>query len=105
MKFNKMLTELREERFMTKTALAKAVNSSRQHISLLENSEAVPSGELFVALADFFEVSVDHLLGRENYITLPRDSKDGYIMLPVKLTDYERTLVKDFANLLVKRRV
>jgi DNA-binding XRE family transcriptional regulator len=105
MKFNKILAELREERFMTKTALAKAVNSSRQHISLLENSEATPSGELLIALADFFEVSVDHLLGRENYITLPRDSKEGYVMLPVKLTAEEQSLVKDFAIFIVKRRV
>ena len=104
MKFGTMLAELRGERFLSKTELAKSVNSSRQMIARFEGGEVMPTSEVLLAIADYFGVSTDYLLGRDDYLTLPRDKKNQYIILAEKLTDEERVLVIDFAKMLRTRR-
>jgi len=104
MKFHEMLNELREEKFLTKTALGKEIGTSRQQISLFESGQVMPTSETLLAIADYFEVSTDYLLGREKNVTVPTGKESAYIMLCERLTDEERSLVRDFANFLIKRR-
>lgn len=97
MKFNDRLHQLREDRFLKKTELAKILNTSRQQISKYESGVSVPTVDVFLKIADYFEVSADYLLGRDDYITLPRDSEQKYIVLPDELTEenigFIRTMV------------
>ena len=63
------LRELRKERQITQQELAKILNLSIQPLSGYETGYAQPTIDTLVAMADYFQCSVDELLGREDYGT------------------------------------
>lgn len=105
MEFGKILNELREERFIPKRDLANAVHISRQQIKAYEDGDSVPNIETLLALADYFEVSADYLLGRDNYVALPVTAKKRYIPIPEEFSDYELNLAKGFIKLLRQQHI
>ncbi len=58
------LSDLRNEKKITQTELAKILGKSKQIISFYENGDKLPSVETLEKYADFFGVSTDYLLGR-----------------------------------------
>ncbi len=58
------LRDLREDRDITQTALAEYLGCSQQTYSRYENERVQPSLEVLVRLADYFDTSVDYLLGQ-----------------------------------------
>ena len=60
------LKELREERNLTQNDVATAIRTTRTNIGRWEKGENEPSANFVMQLADFFEVSTDYLLGRED---------------------------------------
>ena len=58
------IAKMRKTKGATQEELAKAVGVSAQAVSKWENG-GVPDAELFPAIADFFEVTIDALFGRE----------------------------------------
>ncbi len=62
--FGESLKELRKERKMGQTELAAAIGVSKGIVSLWENGLREPTLSHLIALADFFEVSLDYLAGR-----------------------------------------
>ena len=62
--FGKLLKELRNEQGLTQIRLAKAIGVSQGTIYFWENGINEPTAYYVVALADFFDVSADELLGR-----------------------------------------
>ena len=62
--FCKRLKELRLEKEIGQIALAKQLSVSKGIISLWENGLREPTLSNLIALAKFFEVSLDYLLGR-----------------------------------------
>lgn len=68
------LKELRKERKMLQRQVAEAINCSQAVYSRYENGEREPSKEILAALADFYSVSVDYLLGREDRIQAEAES-------------------------------
>ncbi len=64
MPFSQRLKELRIEKSCTLTEIAKNCDVSVQCISSLELGKRNPTGSTLNALADFFQVSTDYLLGR-----------------------------------------
>lgn len=58
------LFELRSEKGLSQRELARIMNISQGTYNNWENENTQPSIEQLIALADFFEVSVDYLLGR-----------------------------------------
>lgn len=61
--FGKILKELRGEQGLTQVQLAKAIGVSQGTIYFWENGINEPTSFYVVALADFFNVSTDELLG------------------------------------------
>ena len=61
--FSKNLQKLRKERGVTQEQLASVLGVSPQAVSKWENG-SYPEGDLLPKLADYFDVSVDYLLGR-----------------------------------------
>jgi len=57
------LLELRTEKELSQRQMAKALNVSQGTYNNWENSNTQPSIEQLVALAEFFGVSVDYLIG------------------------------------------
>lgn len=63
MTLNESIRALRRERSMTQEQLAEAMNVSAAAVSKWENGQSVPDIAVLTALADFFEVSLDALVG------------------------------------------
>ena len=62
--FAKRLRALRLSRGLTLQNVGDAVGNNRQSISNMECERASPSLAVVIALSDFFDVSVDYLVGR-----------------------------------------
>lgn len=62
-RFGEILAELRQDRGLTQETLAKVLFVTAGTISNYENSAHFPDIEKLTALADFFDVPLDYLLG------------------------------------------
>lgn len=88
------LLELREERNLSQLDIADAINTSRTNIGRWEKGTNEPSSSALIALADYFECSIDYLLGRED------DFGNVHVQgTAPQLTAAERQLLEDFRSL------
>lgn len=65
-KFSTRLVQLRAERGVTSQILAESIGVSRPAVSRFEHGVDFPHVNTLVALADYFEVSLDYLAGRSD---------------------------------------
>ena len=63
--FGKKLKELRIDKGLKQEELANALNVTQRKISYLETGKIEPDLMCLGKIADYFEVSVDYLLGRK----------------------------------------
>lgn len=61
------LLELRTEKKLSQRDVAKLFNISQGTYNNWENGKTQPSIEQLVSIADYFDVSLDYLLGRNDY--------------------------------------
>ena len=66
MTFSEMSRYLRKEKGLSQVELAKALNVSKACISMIEIGKNEPTAITLIKYADFFECSIDYLLGRED---------------------------------------
>ena len=66
--FSVRLRKLRERRGMSRRALAECCGISKNMISRYERGGRVPDINVATEIADFFEVSLDYLCGRQNFL-------------------------------------
>ena len=62
--FAEVLSTLRKTNKLSLEVLGNAIGISNQAVSLLEKGQRSPSFEVLIALADYFDVSLDYLTGR-----------------------------------------
>ena len=62
--FKESLLEIRKERGIGQVELARAIGVSKGIVSLWENGKREPTLSNLLALSDFFQVSLDYLVGR-----------------------------------------
>lgn len=81
---------------MSQVQLAEKIGVKKQSISNWENDNIMPSVEMLIKLAEFFQVSTDYLLGREDInasvqtidVTgLTKKQRDLFVMLVDELRD------------------
>lgn len=65
-KFAERLKELRIEKELSQAAVAKATGLSQNAIAQWENDKRVPNINALIAIAQFFDVSADYLLGLQD---------------------------------------
>ena len=65
MEFKKRLRELRERRGMTQKELAERLHISTAAMNMFETGKRTPSRETLENIADYFNVDIDYLIGRE----------------------------------------
>ena len=65
MKIGEMIRELRLERGISQAALGKAIGVSQKAIDYWERGVNEPKASYIVLFADYFDVTCDILLGRE----------------------------------------
>jgi repressor LexA len=61
------LRQLRKERNLTQAELARILAVTQQAVGKWENGHSLPDAGMLVRLRRYFEVSLDFLLGEENY--------------------------------------
>ncbi|MGN0534508.1 MAG: helix-turn-helix domain-containing protein [Eubacterium sp.] len=61
---NSNLKKLRKEKGLTQIALQMQTGIEQALISKYENGERIPPTETLIILADFFDTSIDYILGR-----------------------------------------
>lgn len=64
--FSDKIKNLREENKLTQQDIADLLNTSKQTISNYESGKNEPNLSTVVAIADYFGVTVDYLVGRTN---------------------------------------
>lgn len=62
--FSERLSALRKERGLSLIALGEQLSITDEAVRLLEKGKRSPSFEVLCALAEFFDVSLDYLVGR-----------------------------------------
>lgn len=86
---------LREQKGWTQEDLAKKVLSSRSKVAKWENNSVVPDIESLIQLCDIFDITLDHLVGRQSYQKeLLTDFKRIYQLNSVSYDDEVVTLVE-----------
>ena len=68
MSLSEKLYALRKSKGLSQEELAEALGVSRQAISKWENGSAIPESDKLIAIATYFAVSLDELIGREECI-------------------------------------
>lgn len=63
---NENIKKLRLARGLNQVVFGKAIGVSKQCVSNWENDNVMPSIEMLVKIADFFNVTTDYLLGRNS---------------------------------------
>ena len=63
-KFAARMKELREARGMSQDAVGKIIGVKRYSVYSYEKAKNYPDVEHLIALADYFDVTTDYLLGR-----------------------------------------
>lgn len=66
--FGERLRSLRSKKKLTQKELGEIFQLSESAIGMYERDQREPSLQLVRKLADFFEVSLDYLMGRDTYI-------------------------------------
>ncbi|MBE3586634.1 MAG: helix-turn-helix transcriptional regulator [Thermoanaerobacter sp.] len=66
LKLSTRLRELRTSRKISQTALSNAVGVSQRAISYYEAGKDIPTLDVLIRLADFFDISLDYLVGRSD---------------------------------------
>lgn len=65
------IKELRVDRDLSQSEVAKAIHTTQQHYSKIERGKADLSAEKLIYLANFYNVSVDYILGLSDEVLPP----------------------------------
>lgn len=57
------IRDLREDRDLSQTEIAKVIKTTQQQYSKIESGRSDISGEKLILLAEFYNVSTDYILG------------------------------------------
>lgn len=95
------LKELRLNNGLKQSDLLKKFNLSSARYSQYENDKRVPDYELLIKFADFYNVSIDYLLGRTNVIK-PENIDENDLLSKINTADSEtKASVEQFLNYLL----
>ncbi len=73
------IRDLREDRNMRQSDLAEATGIDQRTISNYETEKTYPDSQALILLADYFDVSIDYLVGRTNYDLLGSQKRKNLI--------------------------
>ena len=99
---------LKEQRLTAKKTLTdveKATGISNENLSRWENNKNLPNIDFCVLLANYYDISLDELVGRESIgsVSLPRSEKKSEIQeVYDELDEMEQAQVLSFAKTLAK---
>lgn len=96
------LKELREEKELTTREMSKILNIGKSTFSNYENDVRRPDYDTLSKIADYFDVSIDYLLGRTTIKNLPKEDKRDHT-IPIaahfkgkEMTEEQRKRIEKF---------
>lgn len=98
--FGSRLRSLRSQRGLTQKDFSKLLQLSESAIGMYERDQREPSLELVRRMADFFEVSIDYILGRDHYVSEGRSRYSA----AEHWTEEERELADAFIQTIRSRK-
>ncbi len=102
-KFSIRLKALRAEKEISQQELANIIGVSKSSINMYERGEREPSFETLESVADYFNVDMDYLMGRQD---IPRKIDLSHFKTDFvsdmshyfKLTDHENNVISAYRN-------
>ena len=105
------LKELRKAMHLTQTELANIMHLSHGAIAMWETNKRQPDNATLSKLADFFGVSVDYLLGRDDARIIPQEndimiSEEGKALAEIisLMTEEEIDALTSYADFIMSKR-
>ena len=98
-KFSTVFKNLRINNGYTQQELANRLGVSRSAVGMYENGEREPDFETLEAIADFFNVDMDYLMGRSNKITTIAAHHEGE-----EWTQEELDEIEEFKKLVLSKK-
>lgn len=99
----KNLKLIRNSRGISQQTLANAIGTTQQSVNMYENHKIEPDISTLIALADYFDVTVDYLIGRTDENNQPLCDSDSLLSKYSRLNKAEKicidTLVDTYINL------
>ena len=92
------LKKLREDASISQKAVADAIGVSQQSVNKYENHNIEPDIETLIRIADFFETSVDYLIG---HTSIRRKIEEVHIF---ELNDRESKVMEQYRSLTSKQK-
>ena len=92
------LKKLREDASISQKAVADAIGVSQQSVNKYENHNIEPDIETLIRIADFFETSVDYLIG---HTTVRRKIEEVHVF---ELNDRESKVMEQYRSLTPRQK-
>ncbi|HIZ03662.1 MAG TPA: helix-turn-helix transcriptional regulator [Candidatus Borkfalkia avistercoris] len=97
---SEILKDLRSEQGLTQKELSKKIGITASAIGFLENGQREPMASTLLAYANYFGVSIDYLMGREQddngyYQNLP-EKKKAPIAERTQLSEIQENFISEF---------
>lgn len=90
------IAQLRKEKHLNQTGFAMKFNITQYMVSAYESERHQPSIELLVQFADFFNVSVDYLIGRTDIrMKISSLNRNDFSEDEICLLDYFNSLTEE----------
>lgn len=90
------IKDLREDADMKQSELAETIGITQQSLSRYEREETEPPKEVWIKLANYFNVTVDYIMAKTNNPTGEDFTKD--------MTEEEIQKMKEYKELLLAKR-
>lgn len=97
-KLNENIKKYRQQKGMTQSQLASVFNVSEQAVSRWENGNTYPDISLLPAIADYFGITIDELMGMESY----KDERETAKIIEKVKENERKGLIKENVALLLE---
>lgn len=97
--FGERLKDLRKENNLTQEQLANMFFLNKSSVSRYEKDKQMPENDMLQKIADYFEVTIDYLLGRSDIRT---PHKDEHLDANLEKFPKDKTLNDDLIDLMIR---
>ncbi|MCL2839498.1 MAG: helix-turn-helix transcriptional regulator [Defluviitaleaceae bacterium] len=91
------LRRLRQQERLTQEKLGKILNVQKTTVSLYESDQSNPSDAIKVRIAQYFNISLDYLLGIIDE-PMPAYHEDAFLKFPINMTKESKSLLREYAH-------
>ncbi|MBD7894589.1 MULTISPECIES: helix-turn-helix domain-containing protein [Limosilactobacillus] len=108
MSTGQIIKDLRKEKRITQTDLANGVHVTQQTVTAWESGRAIPNANTLNALANYFNVSSDYLLGRTKERNSNKEMSENQKLVAYSIdpdiSDEERNDIIEMVKIAMKNR-